>query len=181
MVMRHMPPAPRVRGADNTTWRHPMDHKHLGVLPRRGTAHPVGINHAMQFVHVPSASGMDLSPPSTEQADSLSSMDAPSAPTQKTASCVSKINAPQDVILFDGLRRQVPEEIALHGVLALAPPACGSNWVASVSPKAPDSRAQSSATQAPGSEQVERTSSRASESGETMDAPRLPSHAVDVL
>ena len=32
-------------------------------------------------------------------------------------------DAPQDVILFDGLHRQVPEEIALHGVLELAPPA----------------------------------------------------------
>ena len=32
-------------------------------------------------------------------------------------------HAPQDVILFDGLRRQVPEEIALYGVLELAPPA----------------------------------------------------------
>ena len=43
------------------------------------------------FFRVPSASGMDLSPLSTEQDDSLSSMDAPSAPTQKTAGCVSEI------------------------------------------------------------------------------------------
>ena len=54
----------------------------------------------------------------------------------------------------------------------------GSNWVAGVSPKAPDSREQPSATQAPGAEQVEHTSSGASESGEAMDVPRLPSHAV---
>ena len=32
-------------------------------------------------------------------------------------------HAPQDVILFDGLRRQVPQEIALHRVLELDPPA----------------------------------------------------------
>jgi hypothetical protein len=59
----------------------------------------------------------------------------------------------------------------------------GSNWVAGVSPKALDSRAQPqpSATQAPGAEQVEHTSSGASESGEAKDVPRLPSHAVDVL
>ena len=68
-----------------------MDHKHIGVLPLRWTAHPVGINHAMQFVHVPSASGMDLSPPlSTEQDDFLTNMGAPSAPTQKAAGCVSE-------------------------------------------------------------------------------------------
>ena len=32
-------------------------------------------------------------------------------------------HALQDVIRFDGLHRQVPEAIALHGVLDLAPPA----------------------------------------------------------
>ena len=32
-------------------------------------------------------------------------------------------HAPQDVILFDAWHRQVPEEIALHGVLELAPSA----------------------------------------------------------
>ena len=32
-------------------------------------------------------------------------------------------HAPQDAILFDGLHRQVSQEIALHGVLELAPPA----------------------------------------------------------
>ena len=69
-----------------------MDHKLIGVFPLRWTAHPVGINHATQFFpHGPSASGMDLSPPSVEQDDSLFSMDAPSAPTQKTAGCVSRL------------------------------------------------------------------------------------------
>jgi len=29
-------------------------------------------------------------------------------------------HAPQEVFMFNGLRRQVPEEIALHGVLELA-------------------------------------------------------------
>ena len=68
-----------------------MDHKHIGVLPLQWTAHPLGINHAMQFVHVPSASVMDLSPPSVEQDDALSSMDAPSAPTQNMAGFASEI------------------------------------------------------------------------------------------
>jgi hypothetical protein len=46
----------------------------------------------MQFVsHEPSASLMDLSPPSLEQDEAPSSMDAPSAPTQKMAGFVSEI------------------------------------------------------------------------------------------
>ena len=68
-----------------------MNHKDIGGLPLRWMAQAVGINHATQFLHLPSASGMDLSPPSAEQDDSLSSMDAPSAPTQKTAGGVSEI------------------------------------------------------------------------------------------
>ena len=43
------------------------------------------------FFHVPSASGMALSPPSVEQDDPLSSMDAASAPTQNMAGCVSEM------------------------------------------------------------------------------------------
>ena len=57
----------------------------------------------------------------------------------------------------------------------------GSNRVAGVSPKAPDSGEQPSATQAPGAEQVEHTSSGASESGEVKDALRLQSHVVDLF
>ena len=47
--------------------------------------------HTMQFFHVPSASFMDLSPPSVEQDEAPSNMDAPSAPTQNMASFVSEI------------------------------------------------------------------------------------------
>ena len=57
----------------------------------------------------------------------------------------------------------------------------GSNRVAGASTKAPDSGEQPSATQAPGAEQVEHTSSATSESGEVKDAPRLESHVVDLF
>ena len=57
----------------------------------------------------------------------------------------------------------------------------GSNRVVGASAKAPDSGEQPSATQAPGAEQVEHTSSGASESGEVKDAPRLESHVVDLF
>ena len=57
----------------------------------------------------------------------------------------------------------------------------GSNRIVGARAKAPDSGEQPSATQAPGAEQVEHTSSGASESGEVKDAPRLESHVVDLF
>ena len=90
-------------------------------------------------------------------------------------------HAPQAVILFDDLHVQVPQAIAFHGVLELAPPARRVQSVEGASAKAPDSGEQPSATKAPGAEQVEHTSSGASESGEVKDAPRLESHVVDLF
>ena len=57
----------------------------------------------------------------------------------------------------------------------------GSNRVLGAIAKAPDSREQPSAIQAPGALQVEHTSSATSESGEVKDAPRLESHVVELL
>ena len=87
-VMRRMPPL--VRGAAVNAWTHPMDHNDIAVAPLRWEASPIGIKHSMQYFHVPALSVMDISPPSFEQ-HVLSSMDAPSAPTQNMAGFVSEI------------------------------------------------------------------------------------------
>jgi hypothetical protein len=70
--------------------------------------------------NVPSTSVMDLSPPSVEQ-DAPSNEDAPSTPSQNMAGLLSKSHAPQYMILFDGLRRQISQYIAIRVVLDLGP------------------------------------------------------------
>ena len=111
----------------------------------------------MQFVHVPSVSVMDLSPPSMEQ-HAPSNKDAPSTPTQKMAGLVSEITPRKMyVILFYGLRRQVSQHFMACLNWLLLP--VGPKRVAGASAKEPDSGEQPSTTQAPGAEQVKHTSS----------------------
>ena len=74
------------------------------------------------FVHVPSASVMDL-PPAFRGARRLYvQLGCAVSTNPEDGKLHLRNHAPQDVILFDGLHRQVPKEIALHGVLELAPP-----------------------------------------------------------
>ena len=78
---------------------------------------PVGIHHATSFFRVPSALGMALAPPSTVQDDSPSSVWMRCRRFEPEDGRLRFRNhAPQEVIMFNELRRQV----ALHGVLGRA-------------------------------------------------------------
>ena len=79
---------------------------------------PVGIHHATSFVfRVPSALGMALAPPSTVQDDSPSNVWMRCRRFEPEDGRLRFRNhAPQEVIMFNELRRQV----ALHGVLGRA-------------------------------------------------------------
>ena len=89
-VMRHMPPY--FVEPTSTCGGIPWTTMTSGWF--RFDVRPVQLESTMLcscFVHVPSASVMDLSPPSVEQDDALSSMDAPSAPTHNMAGFVSEV------------------------------------------------------------------------------------------
>ena len=125
---------------------------------------------------------MDLSPPSIlEQDDAPSNMDAPSAPTQKMAGFVSDITPRNMRSCFMACVGRFLRTLQVIACLNRLLQRVGSNRAAGASAKAPDSGDQRSATQAPGAEQVEHTSSGASESGEVKDAPRLQSHVVELF